>query len=103
MFVEYVSPGLSPELPAGFDDGHSFKGETKDRKLAIEGRVREVVGCATLRPPRRRLLGVSDAELEDTRGGKLPPIGADGLRYVEPGGPSPGDALRPVRRRCGGG
>ena len=23
MFVEYVSPGLSPELPAGFDDAHS--------------------------------------------------------------------------------
>ena len=34
MFIEYVSPGISPELPAGFADSHSLKAETRDRKLA---------------------------------------------------------------------
>ena len=44
MFIEYVSPGISPELPAGFGESHSLKAETKDRKLATQGRILQAVG-----------------------------------------------------------
>ncbi len=71
MFVEFVSPGSSPELPAGFDDAHSFKAEVKDRKLASKEeyvKLWDAQRAAT----KKALAGVTDAELEDTRGGKLP-------------------------------
>ena len=73
MFVEYVSPGISPELPAGFAESHSFKDEVKDRKLATKDeyvKLWDAQRAAT----KKALAGVSDAELEDTRDGKLPPL-----------------------------
>ena len=73
MFVEYVSPGLSPELPAGFADSHSLKAETKDRKLATKDeyvKLWDAQRAAT----KQALEDVSDGELEDTRDGKLPPF-----------------------------
>jgi uncharacterized damage-inducible protein DinB len=73
MFIEYVSPGLSPELPAGFGDSHSLKAETKDRKLASKDeyvKLWDAQRAAT----KKALEGVSDADLEDTRDGKLPPF-----------------------------
>jgi uncharacterized damage-inducible protein DinB len=71
MFIEYVSPGLSPELPAGFADSHSLKAETKDRELATKDeyiKLWDAQRAAT----KKALDSVSDAELEDTRDGKLP-------------------------------
>jgi uncharacterized damage-inducible protein DinB len=71
MFVEYVSPGVSPELPAGFAESHSVKSDTKDRKLATKDeyvKLWDAQRAAT----KKVLAGVSDSELEDTRGGKLP-------------------------------
>ncbi len=71
MMVEFVSPGLSPELPAGFDESHSFKPELQDRKLATKDeyfKLWDAQRAAT----KKAIAGVSDAELEDTRGGKLP-------------------------------
>jgi hypothetical protein len=73
MFIEHVSPGLSPELPAGFADSHSLKAETKDRNLATRDeyiKLWDAQRAAT----KKALDGVSDAELEDTRDGKLPPF-----------------------------
>ena len=73
MFIEYVSPGISPELPAGFADSHSLKAETKDRKLASKDeyvKLWDAQRAAT----KKALEGVSDADLEDTRDGKLPPF-----------------------------
>jgi uncharacterized damage-inducible protein DinB len=84
MFIEYVSPGLSPELPAGFADNHSLKNDVKDRKLATKGeyvKLWEAQRAAT----KKALDGVSDADLTDTRGGKLPqfaPTVADILNMV---------------------
>ena len=73
MFIEYVSPGLSPELPAGFADSHSLKAETTDRKLATKDEYLKLwdAQCAATK---KSLNGVSDADLEDTRDGKLPPF-----------------------------
>jgi uncharacterized damage-inducible protein DinB len=73
MFVDAVSPGLSPELPAGFAESHSLKGEVTDRKLATKDeyvKLWEAQRAAT----KKALESVSDAELDDTRGGKLPPF-----------------------------
>ena len=73
MFVDGVSPGLSPELPAGFAENHSLKGEIKNRKLATKAeymKLWEAQRAAT----KKALASVSDSELEDTRGGKLPPF-----------------------------
>ena len=71
MFVDGVSPGLSPELPAGFAENHSLKGEIKDRKLATKDeyvKLWDAQRAAT----KKSLDSVSDSELDDTRGGKLP-------------------------------
>jgi uncharacterized damage-inducible protein DinB len=73
MFIEYVSPGISPELPSGFADSHSLKAETKDRKLASKDeyvKLWDAQRAAT----KKALEGVSDADLDDTRDGKLPPF-----------------------------
>jgi DinB superfamily len=71
MMVEYVSPGISPELPAGFDDAHSLKGDVKDRRLASKDEYMKLWD-AQRAATKKSLESVSDAELEDTRGGKLP-------------------------------
>jgi uncharacterized damage-inducible protein DinB len=70
-FIEYVSPGLSPELPAGFDESHSFKPDVQDRKLATKDEYFKL-WAAQRAATMKALAGVSDAELEDTRGGTLP-------------------------------
>jgi DinB superfamily len=69
--VEFVSPGLSPELPAGFDDAHSLKGDVKDRRLASKDEYMKLWD-AQRAATKKSLASVSDAELEETRGGKLP-------------------------------
>jgi uncharacterized damage-inducible protein DinB len=82
--VESVSPGLSPELPAGFADNHSLKGEVKDRKLATKDEYLKL-WSAQRTATKKALASVSDADLTDTRGGKLPqfaPTVADILNMV---------------------
>jgi uncharacterized damage-inducible protein DinB len=71
MFIEYVSPGLSPELPAGFADNHSLKNEVPDRKLATKDEYLKL-WAAQRAATKKSLESVSDAELTDTRDGKLP-------------------------------
>ncbi len=80
MFIEHVSPGLSPELPAGFADSHSLKAETKDRKLATRDeyvKLWDAQRAAT----KKAVEGVSDADLEDTRDGKLPRLHRPSASY----------------------
>jgi hypothetical protein len=84
MFVEYVSPGLSPELPAGFADNHSLKNEVPDRKLATKDEYVKL-WAAQRAATKKSLESVSDADLTDTRGGTLPqfaPTVADVLNIV---------------------
>jgi len=72
MFAEMVKPGSSPPLPAGFDEAHSLKDQSGDdsRFLAREEYMK-------LYEAQRAALkavidSVPDADLTDTRGGKLP-------------------------------
>jgi hypothetical protein len=71
MFVEYVSPGLSPELPAGFADNHSLKNDVPNRKLATKDEYLKL-WSAQRAATKKALESVSDADLTDTRGGTLP-------------------------------
>jgi uncharacterized damage-inducible protein DinB len=73
MFIEYVSPGVSPELPAGFAESHSLKNEAQDRKLATKDEYVKLWD-AQRSATKKALETVSDADLEDTRDGKLPPF-----------------------------
>ncbi len=73
MFIEYVSPGLSPELPAGFADNHSLKGEVKDRKLATKDEYLKL-WAAQRAATKKALDALNEDELTDTRGGKLPQL-----------------------------
>ena len=96
MMVEFVSPGLSPELPAGFDDAHSLKGEVTDRKLASKD---EYVKLWEAQRGHQEIA----CECERCRAGgharrQVAGMGADGWRYAEHGGPSPGHAFRPICR-----
>jgi DinB superfamily len=70
--VEMVAPGVSPSLPAGFDEYHDIKKPpaddshfaTKDEYLKLWAAQR----AAT----KKALESVSDSDLDDTRDGKLP-------------------------------
>jgi hypothetical protein len=72
IFKEWVQPGSAPPLPEGFQDAHDLKkanGDdarfaTKDEYLKLWNEQR----AATIKV----LESVSDAELDDTRGGQLP-------------------------------
>ena len=74
MFVEHVSPGLSPELPSGFKESHDLKNPVKDEKSRATKdeylKLWDVQRAAT----KKALASMSDADLDDPRGGKLPPF-----------------------------
>ena len=73
MFAESVSPGISPELPAGFKESHDLKNPARDEKSRPPSRrVCEALGCPAHRPTKKASLQASAMlKLEDTRGGKL--------------------------------
>jgi DinB superfamily len=70
--VEMVQPGASPPLPAGFEEAHDLKKKdgddarfaTKEQYLKLWDAQRAATKACLDR--------VSDADLDDTRGGKLP-------------------------------
>lgn len=74
MFAEMLSPGSSPALPDGFEAAHSLKEQsgddsrflTKDAYLDLLKTHRKVV--------LEILDKLSDADLDDSRDGKLPPF-----------------------------
>ncbi len=73
MFQEMVEPGSAPALPEGFEQAHSLKEnlqdssgyKTKDEYLALWKQQRDALQALLDR--------ISDADLADTRDGKLPP------------------------------
>ena len=72
MFAESVSPGISPELPAGFKESHDLKNPARDEKSRPPKDEYVKLWDAQRAATKKALASVSDAELEDTRGGKLP-------------------------------
>jgi hypothetical protein len=72
MFNEWVNPGSAPALPEGFAEAHDLKKANGDdsRFLAKEDYLRLLdEQRATTKATLDR---VTDAELDDNRGGKLP-------------------------------
>jgi DinB superfamily len=73
MFKEMVEPGSAPPLPQGFNEAHDIKktdGEdsrftTKDQYLKLWDEQRAATKTLLDR--------ISDADLDDNRGGKMPP------------------------------
>jgi uncharacterized damage-inducible protein DinB len=70
--VENVSPGLSPELPSGFKESHDLKQPAKDESSRASKDEYIKLWDAQRAATKKALETVSDADLEDTRGGKLP-------------------------------
>jgi len=72
MFAEMVKPGISPPLPAGFEDAHSPKNPpTDDSKYLTKDEYVKLY--ESQRAAIKALLEVvPDSDLEDTRDGKLP-------------------------------
>jgi hypothetical protein len=72
MFNEFVREGSAPPLPDGFSDAHDFKKadgddsrfKSKDEYVKLLDEQRAAI--------KANLESVSDAELDDNRGGKLP-------------------------------
>ncbi len=73
MFKEWIEPGMAPTLPEGFADAHDIKKaggdtsgfRTKDEYMKLWDEQRNATKALLER--------LKDADLEDTRGGKLPP------------------------------
>ena len=73
MFKEMVKPGSAPPLPEGFTEAHDIKKadgddsrfKTKDEYLKLWDEQRAATKALLDR--------VSDADLDDNRGGKMPP------------------------------
>jgi DinB superfamily len=73
IFKEWIEPGSSPPLPQGFDEAHDIKRtdgdgsgfKTKDEYVKLWDEQRAATKALLDR--------VSDADLDDNRGGKLPP------------------------------
>jgi hypothetical protein len=72
MFSEMVKPDSSPALPSGFDEAHSPKNQqgndsrflSKDEYMKLYEAQRAAMKSV--------IKGVADADLTDTRAGKLP-------------------------------
>jgi hypothetical protein len=73
-FAELVKPGMSPALPAGFAEAHDLKKERKDDSGFASKTEYLKLWDAQRAATKAVLDNVPDSDLEDTRGGKLPPF-----------------------------
>lgn len=72
MFAEMVQPGSSPALPAGFEEAHSPKNRAGDDSRFLS-KDEYMKLYETQRAAFKTVIdSVPDADLTDTRGGKLP-------------------------------
>ncbi len=72
MFAEMVEPGSAPPLPAGFAEAHDFKNKSTDDSRFLTKDAYLKLYEAQRAHLKSVLAGVTDAELGDNRGGKLP-------------------------------
>jgi hypothetical protein len=70
--VEMVVPGASPALPAGFEEHHDLKKPPADDSHYLAKDEYLKLWATQRAATRKALESVSDADLDDTRGGKLP-------------------------------
>ncbi len=99
MFQEMIEPGSAPPLPEGFEEAHDIKKtdgddsrfKTKDEYLKLWDEQR---------PATKALLErISDADLDDNRGGKLPPWAPTVGGRAQHGRDARAESFRPVRGR----
>lgn len=74
MFNEMIKPGSAPALPAGFKEAHDLKNkELSDSGFLSKEKYVELL--ASQRAATKAVLdAIADSDLDDTRGGKLPPF-----------------------------
>ena len=74
MFNEMINPGSTPALPDGFKEAHDLK----NKELSDSGFVSKDKYLELWKAQRAATMAVldatTDAELDDTRDGKLPPF-----------------------------
>ena len=72
MFANMIKPGSAPELPPGFKEAHDLKNkELSDAGFLGKDAYLELL--AAQRAATQKIINdLSDAELDDTHGGKLP-------------------------------
>ncbi len=70
--VEMVKPGLSPALPEGFAEKHDLKKPSSDLSRFSSKEEYLKLWDAQRAATKKALDSVDDAELDDTRDGKLP-------------------------------
>jgi DinB superfamily len=70
--LEMVEPGVSPELPAGFAEHHDIKNPPKDDTHFTTKDEYLKLWAGQRAATKNALESLSDADLDDTRDGKLP-------------------------------
>jgi uncharacterized damage-inducible protein DinB len=73
MFVNMIKPGSAPALPDGFKEAHDLKKqELSDAGFLGKDKYLELLGAQ--RAATRAVLDeIPESDLDDTRGGKMPP------------------------------
>ncbi len=72
MMVEMVTPGLSPPLPDGFAEKHDLKKPSSDESRFSTKDEYIKLWDAQRAATKKALADVTDADLDDTRDGRLP-------------------------------
>jgi hypothetical protein len=72
MFAEMIKPGVSPALPAGFEEAHSLKNENKDDSRFLSKDAYMKLYESQRADTKAVIDSTPDSEMEDTREGKLP-------------------------------
>jgi hypothetical protein len=73
-FAEMVKPGASPPLTAAFLEAHDLKNDRNDDSRFASRNEYLKLWDAQRAATKAVLDGLPDSDLEDTRGGKLPPF-----------------------------
>jgi hypothetical protein len=74
VMVEKVKPGASPPLPAGFAETHDLKNAERDESRFATKAEYIKLWDAQRAATKAALGSVPDTDLDDTRGGNLPPF-----------------------------
>jgi DinB superfamily len=73
MFNEFVRPGAAPALPEGFAEAHDLKNKSLDDSGFVSKEKYLELLAAQRSTTKASLEAVTDADLDDTHGGTLPP------------------------------
>jgi len=72
MFTEMIAPGSAPALPEGFEAAHDIKNASLDDSGFLTKSKYLEIAAAQRAATLAALDSVTDGDLDDTKGGKLP-------------------------------